>query len=151
VGILAMEEIQIEEKKGPDFELPWCPKCLNHTEYINSSGTVQRANLDGGTFSEVVEKRKCLDCDGTMVFVSECKFLIWFARIVFFGMWIILNLPLFYLFEVQSLSWVILSFSTLLFFLLIKIPHKSRKIIKNWKSTKEKEFLELLTEPVFKD
>mgnify|MGYP006102594159 CR=1 FL=1 len=140
-----MEEIPIEPKKDNNFELPWCPTCLGYTKYLNSSGTIQRPNLDGGTFSEVVETRKCLECDGFMVFVSECKFLVWFVRILAFGMWFVLNISLFYLFEIQTFTWIILIFSTLIFFIAIKTPSKTLKILKNWKSSKESKFLELLT------
>ena len=42
-----------------DMEQTWCSRCFAHTDYKTKWDSLARANLDGGTYSEISESPYC--------------------------------------------------------------------------------------------
>ena len=118
------EIINLEEK-----EEPWCSQCLFHTDYKRKWSAFPRANLDGGTYSEIDESPYCINCGNLMHKLSTCRILVWSVRAACLLLFVLLCLLCFVLYGTSY--YTVSAWLVGIFFLVLasKSPRKSRKAL----------------------
>ena len=126
-------------------EEPWCRICHDHTDYRRKWDTYNRADLDGGSYSEIVEIPHCIDCQNPMLLLSNCRKLCWAVNLLSSLVWLVGLISSIFLFRFNFGSIIGLIILSLLCFLLSRLPDKSRKTLSSFKKAqKEKSMKELL-------
>ena len=120
-----------------DKEEPWCYTCHAFTDYRRKWDTFNRADLDGGSYSETVEVPHCINCDLSMLLVSTSKKLVWSVNFLALLTWVVGLLCVIILFEFTFRSFVGLFIHGCLCYLLSRLPKKSRLTLTSWKKAKK--------------
>ena len=144
------EDVEDIETLDPpeEQEEPWCSTCHAYTDYRRKWNAFNRADMDGGSYSEIIEIPHCIDCDHSMLLVSTSRKLIWFVNAVLILTWSIGLLCAFVLFGFGFGSWIGLLIHGLLCYLFSRLPKKSRKTLKSWKKAKKEEAVHKLLEKI---
>jgi hypothetical protein len=127
------EIINLEDK-----EEPWCSHCLSHTDYKIKWTTFPRANLDGGTYSEIDESPYCINCGNLMHKLSTCRIIVWSVRVACLLLFLLWCLLCFFLYEISYytvLAWLVGIFVLVL---VSKSPRKSRKALSTHRFSQHK-------------
>lgn len=130
-----------EEPKGAE---PWCLTCRGYTDYRRKWSTVSRADMDGGTYPDVVEIPHCIDCEQPMHYLRSCRALVWAMNFLACTIWTIALLATLSLFDISSGSLLAFALSSILCLGISRMPHKSRQVLREWKKWKEEESLKEL-------
>ena len=84
-------EIDVEDIEPLDppeeKEEPWCHTCHAFTDYRRKWDTYNRADMDGGSYSEIVEVPHCINCDHSMLLISTSRKLVWFVNFLALLTW----------------------------------------------------------------
>ena len=73
----------------PNHEEPWCYHCHGFTDYRRKWDTIQRSDLDGGSYSENTEVPHCIQCEQPMLLISTCRKLLWSVNFLAIFTWLI--------------------------------------------------------------
>ena len=141
-----MDDIETitDEPEEPEGEEPWCLTCRGYTDYRRKWSTVSRADMDGGTYSDVVEKPHCIDCEQPLHYLRSCRALVWAMNSLACVTWTIALLATLSLFDLSSGSLLAFALFSILSLGISRMPHKSRKVLSEWKKWKEEESLKEL-------
>ena len=112
-----------------DIEEPWCSRCFSHTDYKRKWDSLLRANLDGGTYSEISESPYCVDCGEVMHYLSTCRVVVWVVRALCVLLLTALTLFCFLLFEPSLYSAITWSVGFLFIYFLSMSPRNSRRAL----------------------
>ena len=132
-----MEEVEISTANLKKIDIPWCHKCQSNTPYINSWNSVHRENLVGGTYGEIVDIRKCLECGNEMILIKDYKNLIIGVNVIGSLIWVLLLLIWVYLIPLKSYLALGILFNSFLIFLTLLLTKKHRRILNEWKKSDE--------------
>ena len=132
-----MEEVEINTTDFKKIDIPWCHECQSNTPYINSWDSIQRANLDGGTYGEIVDIRKCIECGNEMVLIKDYKNLIRGINVIGCLIWVLLLLVWIFLIPLKSYLAIGILFNSFLIFLIWLLTKKHRRILNDWKKSDE--------------
>ena len=84
-------EIDVEDIESLDppeeKEEPWCYTCHAFTDYRRKWDTFNRADMDGGFYSEIVEVPHCINCEHSMLLISTSRKLVWFVNFLALLTW----------------------------------------------------------------
>ena len=127
-----------------DEEEPWCATCHAFTDYRRKWDTIQRADLDGGSYSENFEIPHCIDCDKPMLLLSTCRKLVWSVNSLTIFAWLIGLLGVLVLFGFSLGSIVGLFIHGGFCYLTSRLPLKSRLTLQSYKIAKKEESLKEL-------
>ena len=134
---------QIEDltpNESPDEEEePWCGTCHAFTDYRRKWDSIQRSDLDGGSYSENIEVPHCIQCEQPMLLLSTCRKLLWSVNFLSIITWLIGLLCLVVLFDFSIGSVTGLILHTGLCYLISRLPQKSRLTLLSHISTKKEE------------
>jgi hypothetical protein len=134
-------EIDVEDIESLDppeeKEEPWCSFCHEHTDYRRKWDAFKRADLDGGTYSEVIETPHCIDCGRPMLLVSTSRKLVLFVNTVGILTWAVGLLIAVVLFGFSFGSLIGLLLHGLICYLFCRLPGKSRLTLRSWKKAKK--------------
>ena len=94
----------IPDESAIEDEEPWCRICHDFTDYRRKWDTFNRADQDGGSYSEIIEVPHCINCDHSMLLISTSRKLVWSVNFLALLTWVVgllcvlycLNLPLAY-------------------------------------------------------
>ena len=128
----------------PPLEEPWCSTCHGLTDYRRKWDTIQRADLDGGSYSENIEIPYCIDCDKPMLLLSTCRKLVWSVNSLTILVWLIGLLGVLALFGFSLGSITGLLIHGACCYLTSRLPHKSRLTLQSYKKAKKEETLKEL-------
>jgi|MDTC01.2.fsa_nt_gb hypothetical protein len=139
-----MEESVPLSPSQPDLDSPWCGNCELHTGYKVVRENVTRLDSDSGTYPEIFEVRRCLECNEGMFEIKDYKMVIMVVNVVLSVIWLSLFYCSFYLFqEPKSFCSAFLVY-TVSVSLVWFFPTKARKRYGHWKKWAETQiFLEL--------
>ena len=139
---------QIEDLTPPEtqdeVEEPWCAFCHAFTDYRRKWDTIQRADLDGGSYSENFEIPHCIDCDKPMLLLSTCRKLVWSVNSITILSWLIGLLVVLVLFGISIGSIIGLLLHGGFCYLTSRLPLKSRLTLQSYKKAKKEESLKEL-------
>ena len=139
---------QIEDLTPPEtqdqVEEPWCATCHAFTDYRRKWDTIQRADLDGGSYSENFEIPHCIDCDKPMLLLSTCRKLVWSVNSLTILSWLIGLLGVLVLFGISIGSIIGLLLHGGFCYLTSRLPLKSRLTLQSYKKAKKEESLKEL-------
>jgi len=124
-----------------DIEEPWCSRCFSHTDYKRKWDSLPRANLDGGTYSEISESPYCVDCGEVMHYLSTCRVVVWVVRALCVFLLTALTLFCFLLFEPSLYSAIFWFVGFLFIYFLSKSPRSSRRALSTHRFYLEKKRL----------
>ena len=110
-------------------EEPWCSQCLCYADYKRKWDSLPRANLDGGTYSEVSESPYCIECGSLMHYLSTCRVVVWIVRGVSILLLTALSLFCFLLFEASLYSGATWLVGVLIIFFLNQSPRNARRAL----------------------
>jgi len=133
IDIEDIEPLRASKKK----EEPWCYTCHAFTDYRRKWDTFNRADLDGGSYSETVEVPHCINCDLSMLLVSTSKKLVWSVNFLALLTWVVGLLCVIILFEFTFRSFIGLFIHGCVCYLLSRLPKKSRLTLTSWKKAKK--------------
>jgi hypothetical protein len=88
--------------------------------------TFNRADMDGGFYSEIAEVPHCINCDHSMLLISTSKKLVWFVNFLALLTWGVGLLCVVILFEFTFSSLSGLLLHGCICYLLSRLPEKSR-------------------------
>ena len=144
-----MDDIETitDEPEAPEGKEPWCLTCRGYTDYRRKWATVSRADMDGGTYPDVVETPHCIDCEQAMHYLGSCRALVWSMNFLACAMWIIALLATLSLFDLSSGSLLAFALYSILCFGISRMPRKSSQVLREWKKWKEEESLKELIYP----
>jgi len=125
-------------------EEPWCATCHAFTDYRRKWDTIQRADLDGGSYSENFEIPHCIDCDKPMLLLSTCRKLVWSVNSLTILVWLIGLLGVLVLFGISIGSIIGLLIHGGFCYLTSRLPLKSRLTLRSYKKAKKEESLKEL-------
>ena len=125
-----MEEEIVTLNNEPSEE-PWCSSCHNFTDYKRKWTAYPRADLDGGTYSEIVEVPHCVHCGSGMFDLSNCRKFVWGVRLCAYAFLIVVSLLCFFLFDITATGMTLWSLCFLITILLCKLPVKSREALQS--------------------
>ena len=124
-----MEDEIITLNKEPREE-PWCSSCRHFTDYKRKWTTYPRADLDGGTYSEIVEVPHCIHCGSVMYELSNCRKFVWGVRLFAGASLVVVSLLNFFLFDITSTGIIIWFLCFGCTILMCKLPVKSREALR---------------------
>ena len=124
-----------------DIEEPWCSQCFAHSDYKRKWDSLSRANLDGGTYSEISESPYCVDCGELMYYLSTCRVVVWVVRALCMLLLTALTLFCFLLFEPSLYSAITWLVGFLFIYFLSKSPRNSRRALSTHRFHLEKKRL----------
>ena len=134
-------EIDVEDIESLDppeeKEEPWCYTCHAFTDYRRKWDTFNRADMDGGFYSEIVEVPHCIKCDHSMLLISTSRKLVWFVNFLALLTWAVGLLCVIILFEFTFSSFTGLLIHGCICYLLSRLPKKSRLTLSSWKKAKK--------------
>ena len=146
-----MEEeiIDLTPDKTPDQkEEPWCRFCHAYTDYRRKWDAFNRADLDGGSYSEIVEVPHCIECENPMLLISASKKLVWSVNLLVILTWLIGLLTVDVLFQYSYSSISGLFILGLFCYLISRLPYKSRQTLSSWKKAKKEDAIKNLLQKV---
>ena len=123
----------------PTLEEPWCATCHAFTDYRRKWDTIQRSDLDGGSYSENIEVPYCIQCEQPMLLLSTCRKLVWSVSFLAIISWLIGLLSVFVLFGFSFGSFTGLLLHAGFCYLISRLPQKSRLTLLSYKKTKKEE------------
>lgn len=129
---------------SPTLEEPWCATCHAFTDYRRKWDTIQRADLDGGSYSENFEIPHCINCDKPMLLLSTCRKLVWSVNSLTIFAWLIGLLGVLVLFGFSFGSIVGLFIHSGFCYLTSRLALKSRLTLQSYKKAKKEESLKEL-------
>jgi len=132
-----MDEVQDIPDDIKVIERPWCSKCEGNMAYFHTWTSVQRSDLDGRTYNEVIEVRKCKSCGQEMIFVKDLRLLIFGVNVICLVVWLALTLIWIFLINLKSYLIFGIIFNFLLIFILRLFTRRQRQIVSNWKKWHE--------------
>jgi len=139
-----IEDLTPNESPGEEKE-PWCGTCHAFTDYRRKWDSIQRADLDGGSYSENIEVPHCIDCEQPMLLLSTCRKLVWSVNSLAIISFFIGLLSLFVLFGFSIGSVIGLSLHAGFCYLMSRLPQQSRlTLLSHKKAKKEESVKELL-------
>ena len=139
-----IEDLTPNQSPGGDEE-PWCATCNAFTDYRRKWDSIQRSDLDGGSYSENIEVPHCIQCEQPMLLLSTCRKLVWFVNFLAIISFLIGLLSVFFLFGFSIVSMVWLSLHAGFCFLISLLPQKSKlTLLSHKKAKKEQSMKELL-------
>jgi len=149
VRMSGMDDIETitDEPEEPEGEEPWCLTCREYTDYRRKWSTVSRADMDGGTYPDVVETPHCIDCQQPMHYLSSCRNLVWAVNSLACATWTIALVTTLSLFGLSQGSLLGLGLFSILCLGISRIPGKSRQALREWKKWKEEASLRELIDP----
>ena len=127
-----------------ESEEPWCSTCHAFTDYRRKWDSIQRADLDGGSYSENIEVPHCIDCEQPMLLLSTCRKLVWSVNFLAIISFFIGLLSLFVLFGFSIGSVIGLSLHAGFCYLMSRLPQQSRLTLLSHKKTKKGETMKEL-------
>ena len=127
-----------------EVEEPWCATCHAFTDYRRKWATYNRADLDGGSYSENIEVPHCIDCENPMFLISTCRKLVWSVNSLTILSWLIGLLGVLVLFGISFGSIIGLLIHGGFCYLTSRLPLKSRLTLKSYKKAKKEESLKEL-------
>jgi hypothetical protein len=130
---MLIDEVQNISLDVKLIERPWCSHCEENSAYINSTNSVQRADLDGRSYSEVIEIRKCKKCDNEMVFIKDFQYFILGINLVCLLIWLSMSMVWIYLLPFQAYLLIGIFFNTLIVCLIRLFTRKHRGVVSKWK------------------
>jgi len=134
---------QIEDltpNESPDEEEePWCGTCHAFSDYRRKWDSIQRSDLDGGSYSENIEVPHCIQCEQPMLLLSTCRKLVWSVSFLAIISWLIGLLSVFVLFGFSFGSFTGLLLHAGFCYLISRLPQKSRLTLLSHKKTKKEE------------
>jgi hypothetical protein len=133
---------------SPTLEEPWCATCHAFTDYRRKWDTIQRADLDGGSYSENFEIPHCINCDKPMLLLSTCRKLVWSVNSLTIFAWLIGLLGVLVLFGFSLGSIVGLFIHGGFCYLTSRLPLKSRLTLQSYKKAKKEESLKKLLQKI---
>ena len=138
-----IENLYSSDPPAKDEE-PWCATCHAFTDYRRKWDTIQRADLDGGSYSENFEIPHCIDCDKPMLLLSTCQKLVWSVNSLTILVWLIGLLGVLVLFGISYGSIIGLLIHGGFCYLTSRLPLKSRLTLRSYKKAKKEEGLKEL-------
>jgi len=138
-----IENLYSSDPPAKDEE-PWCATCHAFTDYRRKWDTIQRADLDGGSYSENFEIPHCIDCDKPMLLLSTCRKLVWSVNSLTILVWLIGLLGVLVLFGISIGSIIGLLIQGGFCYLTSRLPLKSRLTLQSYKKAKKEESLKEL-------
>jgi len=138
-----IENLYSSDPPAKDEE-PWCATCHAFTDYRRKWDTIQRADLDGGSYSENFEIPHCIDCDKPMLLLSTCRKLVWSVNYLTILVWLIGLLGVLVLFGISIGSIIGLLIHGGFCYLTSRLPLKSRLTLQSYKKAKKEESLKEL-------
>jgi len=138
-----IENLYSSDPPAKDEE-PWCATCHAFTDYRRKWDTIQRADLDGGSYSENFEIPHCIDCDKPMLLLSTCRKLVWSVNSLTILVWLIGLLGVLVLFGISIGSIIGLLIHGGFCYLTSRLPLKSRLTLQSYKKAKKEESLKEL-------
>jgi len=138
-----IENLYSSDPPAKDEE-PWCATCHAFTDYRRKWDTIQRADLDGGSYSENFEIPHCIDCDKPMLLLSTCRKLVWSVNSLTILVWLIGLLGVLVLFGISIGSIIGLLLHGGFCYLTSRLPLKSRLTLQSYKKAKKEESLKEL-------
>jgi len=138
-----IENLYSSDPPAKDEE-PWCATCHAFTDYRRKWDTIQRADLDGGSYSENFEIPHCIDCDKPMLLLSTCRKLVWSVNSLTILVWLIGLLGVLVLFGISIGSIIGLLVHGGFCYLTSRLPLKSRLTLQSYKKAKKEESLKEL-------
>ena len=138
-----IENLYSSDPPAKDEE-PWCATCHAFTDYRRKWDTIQRADLDGGSYSENFEIPHCIDCDKPMLLLSTCRKLVWSVNSLTILVWLIGLLGVLVLFGISYGSIIGLLIHGGFCYLTSRLPLKSRLTLQSYKKAKKEEGLKEL-------
>ncbi len=108
---------------------PWCSSCCKYTDYKRKWSTVPRANLDGGTYSDISEIPHCVDCGRSMLYLTNCRILVYGVRILCFIQAALLSVLCFYFYEATLYSLFTWILGVTIILIISQAPVASRKAL----------------------
>ena len=138
-----IENLYSSDPPAKDEE-PWCATCHAFTDYRRKWDTIQRADLDGGSYSENFEIPHCIDCDKPMLLLSTCRKLVWSVNSLTILVWLIGLLGVLVLFGISIGSIIGLLIHGGFCYLTSRLPLKSRLSLQSYKKAKKEESLKEL-------
>jgi hypothetical protein len=134
-------EIDVEDIESLDppeeKEEPWCYTCHAFTDYRRKWDTFNRADLNGGSYPEIVEVPHCIKCDHSMFLISTSRKLVWSVNFLALLTWVVGLLCVIILFEFTFGSCIGLLIHGSICYLLSRLPKKSRLTLTSWKKAKK--------------
>lgn len=126
-------------------EEPWCSTCHAFTDYRRKWDTIQRADLDGGSYSENIEVPHCIQCEQPILLLSTCRKLLWYVNFLAVTTWLLGLLCVLALFGFSFGSVIGLILHAGLCYLISRLPQRSRlTLLSHKKIQKEESMKELL-------
>ena len=144
-----MDDIETitDEPEKSEGEEPWCLTCREYTDYRRKWSTVSRADMDGGTYSDVVETPHCIDCQEPMHYLGNCRNLVWAMNSLALLTWAVVLVATLSLFDLSTGSLLTLGLLSILCLGISRIPSKSRQTLREWRKWKEETSLKELIDP----
>lgn len=139
-----IETLDLPEEK----EEPWCYTCHAYTDYRRKWDTFNRADLDGGFYSEIVEVPHCIDCDHSMLLISTSRKLIWFVNFLALLTWGVGLLSVIILFDFTFGSCIGLFIHGCICYLFSRLPKKSKLTLTSWKKAKKEDAVRELLQKI---
>lgn len=127
-----------------EVEEPWCATCHAFTDYRRKWATYNRADLDGGSYSENIEVPHCIECENPMFLISTCRKLVWSVNLLTTLAWLIGLLSVQVLFGFSFASIMGLLIHGGVCYLISRLPLKSRFTLQSYKKTKKEESMQEL-------
>ena len=145
-------EIDVEDIESLDppeeKEEPWCYTCHAFTDYQRKCDTFNRADMDGGFYSEIAEVPHCINCDHSMLLISTSKKLVWFVNFLALLTWGVGLLCVVILFKFTFSSLTGLLLHGCICYLLSRLPGKSRLTLRSWKKAKKEDAVRELLQKI---
>ena len=126
----------IPDESAIEDEEPWCRICPSRSAR-RKWDTFNRADLDGGSYSEIVEVPHCINCDHSMLLISTSRKLVWSVNFLALLTWVVALLCVIILFEFTFGSCIGLLIHGSICYLLSRLPKKSRLTLTSWKKAKK--------------
>lgn len=127
-----MDEIQNIPSDVRIIDRPWCSQCKKNSAYLHTWSSVQRPDLDGRSYNEVIEDRKCKNCDQQMFFIKDLRLLIIGVNLLCLFVWTALFLIWLYLFPLESYLILGIVFNFLIVFILRLFTRGQRRVVLKW-------------------
>ena len=139
-----IEDLTPTQSPGEDEE-PWCATCHAFTDYRRKWDSIQRSDLDGGSYSENIEIPHCIECEQPMLLLSTCRKLLWSVYFLAIIIWLVGLLSVLALFGFSLGSVTGLLLHAGFCYLISRLPQRSRlTLLSHKKTNKEESMKELL-------
>lgn len=139
-----IEDLTPTQSPGEDEE-QWCATCHAFTDYRRKWDSIQRSDLDGGSYSENIEIPHCIECEQPMLLLSTCRKLLWSVNFLAIIIWLVGLLSVLALFGFSLGSVTGLLLHAGFCYLISRLPQRSRlTLLSHKKTNKEESMKELL-------